>query len=204
MNPSLPGSADLIELEVVSGGPLTGFTMRLNPTTDVGASGTLLATLPAICAATGDHIVVHLTPAADPATSETLAKDQFANATYAQNYDSAWDVRGGNSGLATTNVVLTIRNPAGTYVEGVVFSNGNATSQVSRDALAFIQAQGLWTPPDCGGVTCDDVSAPTAQSISADWDLVDNTLTGNSCQRKAATKDRAAWTIAPSTFGASN
>ena len=139
------------------GGPLTGFTLRVNPQTAVGSSGTLLATLPAICAATGDYVIVHLTPAIDPTTSETLAKDQLANATYPQNFDSAWDVRGGNTDLTTTNQVVTLRNPAGTYVEGVSFSSGAATSAASRAALTFIQGQALWTPADCGGAACDDV-----------------------------------------------
>jgi hypothetical protein len=81
VNPNIGGSADLIELAVTRGGPLTGFTLRSNPTTAAGSSGTLLATLPSICATTGDLVVIHLTPAVDPAVSETLAKDQLASAT---------------------------------------------------------------------------------------------------------------------------
>lgn len=204
VNPNLAGSTDLVELAVTRGGPLTGFTLRLNP--NAGSAGTLLATLPAICAATGDHVVVHLTPAADPAASETLAKDQLANATYAQNYDTAWDVRGGNTGLATTNVVVTLRNPAGTYVEGVAFSSmpGGVASQTYLDALAFIQAQGLWTPATCGGAPCDDASSPTAQGVAASWVGVGNTAAGNSCQRTGATNDATSWSVAASTFGAAN
>lgn len=206
VSPNLAASADLIELAVTRGGPLTGFTLRLNPAPAVGSSGTLLATLPAICAATGDHVVVHLTPAADPASSETLAKDQLPSGTYAQNYDGAWDVRGGNTGLATTNVVVTLRNPAGTYVEGVAFSSmpGGVTSQTFLDALAFLQAQALWTPADCGGAPCTDATVPTAQSVAASWAGFGSTPAGNSCQRTGAATDASAWTVAPSTFGGAN
>jgi hypothetical protein len=208
VNPNITGSLDLIELAVTRGGPLTGFTLRANPAPQlaVPTSGTLLATLPAICAATGDLVVVHLTPAIDPATSETLAKNQLDSATYAQNYDNAWDVRGGNNGLTATNQVITIRNPGGTYVEGIAFSTmgAAASAQGFIDSLAFLQAQGLWLPADCGGVPCTDATVPSAKGVSASWSGVGTTPAGNSCQRIGVTNDASSWSVTTSTFGAGN
>ncbi|MBX3192995.1 MAG: fibronectin type III domain-containing protein [Labilithrix sp.] len=204
VNPNLPGSTDLIELVATRGGSLANFTLRLNPTTAVGSSGTLLATLPVICAAAGDIVVVHLTPAVDPATSETLAKDQHPQATYAQNYNDAWDVRGGNTGLATTHQVITIRNPAGVYIDAVPFSNGTATTAAFQNSLAFIQAQGLWTPASCGGAACDDASTPTAAQVSAIWSGVGNTPAGASCRRLLPATEAASWAVGPSSFGSAN
>jgi hypothetical protein len=100
--------------------------------------------------------------------------------------------------------VLAIREPGGAYVEAVPFSNGNATTQASRDSLAFIQAQGLWMPADCGGAPCDDMSMPTAQAVSASWSGVGNTPGGNSARRIGATNDTTSWAVGASSFGQTN
>ncbi len=199
VNANIPSNADLVELEVTQGGPLAGFQVRSNPTSE--SSGSAVATLPGICAATGDFVVIHLTPAADPATSETSAKNENPAATYAFNYDGAWDVRGAASGLAMTNVVLAIRDPGGTWIDAAAFTNGTSpASAASVAALAFVQSLGLWLPADCGGAAC---TSTTAQSIMASWSALGNTA-ASSIRRTAATKDAAAWIVGPSTFGGTN
>ncbi len=208
VNANLSGGSDLIELTVTQGGSLNGFTLRTNPVA-AGASGTLLATIPAICGAVGDVVVVHLVPPAAPASSETLSKTQFDNATYPQNYDTAWDVLGGSGGVGFTDQVIALRNPAGAFVEAVAFTDNKAvagaqTTATFRSTLAFVQGAGLWTPATCGGAACDDGSTPTASGISVDWSGIGSTPAGNSVQRTAPGNDMSSWTLAPSTFGVGN
>ncbi len=211
VNPNL-GTEDLVELQVTQSGPLRGFELRRDPTSmGTGGGGTLLATLPSICAAAGDVVVIHLTPSADPTTSETAAKDEHPSATYAQNYNGAWDVRGGNNSLpftaSTAMAVLTVRDPSGAYIEAAAFSNGTAAVTATyRDALAFAQSLGLWLPADCGGVTCTDASTPTAQSVSAIWAGVEGTPGGTSCRRATlpSASTAASFAVGVSSFGTAN
>jgi hypothetical protein len=205
VNANLAGGSDLVELTVTTGGSLAGFVVKANGTANA-ADGNVLATLPAICAATGDIVVVHLSPAAAPATDETLAKDQFLNATYPQNYDAAWDVRGSTIGLGYTNQVLGIWSPGGAYLEAVSFSSRSATapSATFLAGLTFAQAQGLWMPAKCGGAACDGASTPTAQAISVDWRNLDTAPAGASVRRIAPTSVAASWAVGASSFGAAN
>jgi hypothetical protein len=204
VNASQSGGKDLIELTVTRGGSLNGVTLRANATAVAGATGTLLATLPAICAVTGDIVVVHLVPAATPTTDETLTKDQLPNATYAQNYDTAWDVRGSSTGLGDNNNVLFVRNADGTYSEAVAFSDGTAPAAAATylSGLAFAQAQGLWLPANCGGAACNAASTPTAQAISANWTGMATTPAGVSVRRISIANDASSWAVGASSFGA--
>ncbi|MEA2747617.1 MAG: hypothetical protein QOI41_1760, partial [Myxococcales bacterium] len=205
VNSNLAGGSDLIELTVTRGGSLTGFTLRSNPTAAAGATGTLLATLPAICGTLGDVIVVHMAPPAAPAASETVSKNQFDTATYPQNYDSAWDVRGASSGLGP-NTVISIRNPDGSYLEAVPFSDGSTATPSSAfiTSFPFIQASGFWLPANCGGAACTSTSSPTAQSISASLTGIGNTPAGNSIRRIGTTNDASSWAVGASSFGLGN
>jgi hypothetical protein len=205
VNSNLAGGADLIELTVTRAGSLGGFTLRSGLTMPAGTSGALLATLPAICGAVGDIVVVHLVPGAAPGASETASKTQFDNATYSQNYDTAWDVLGASTGLGPTTVI-TIRNPDGTYLEAVAFQDGGnaATTAGYKSGLIAAQAQGLWLPADCGGAACSDASAPTARSIGASWAGLAATPSGNSVHRVSAATDASAWAVGRSSFGVGN
>lgn len=205
-NSNLTGGADLIELTVTRAGSLNGFTVRSNPIA-AGASGTLLATLPAICGAVGDVVVVHLSAPAGAPPSETLAKDQFASGAAvanAANYDTAWDVKGAGTGLGV-NTVLAIRDQAGTFIEAVPFSDGSTPTAGSSflQSFTYIQApaQGFWLPANCGGAACTGTSTPTAQSISASWAGIGNTPSGNSVHRVASDKLATDWVVGPSSFG---
>lgn len=208
VNPNISNSADLVELLVTRGGPLGGMTLRRDPR--VGAlSGTLLATLPAICAATGDLVVVHLNPGAAPTApaSEVLAKNEQPAATYAANHDGAWDVLGGNTGLPyATDLVLAVRDAAGAYVEAAAFTDGaaGATTQTYRDALAYVQGLGLWMPADCGGAACSDATTPTARGVAASWNGAGTTPAGPSVRRIAPAPTAASFAVGSSSFGAAN
>lgn len=203
INPHISSSHDLVELYVSRQGSLAGFELVQNPSSLTG--GTVLATLPVICAAAGDYVIIHLNPdgSVGPA-SETSAKNQYPNSSYSANVDSAWDVRGGSSGLIDTNNVVGMRSPADGWTDIAAFSNGGSTSPAFRNALSYIQSQALWSPVNCGGATCDDASTPTAQAISASWSGVGTTPGGSSCQRTAGASEAASWTVASPTFGGAN
>jgi hypothetical protein len=214
--PDITGGADLVELRVTQGGSLAGVELRVDRT--AANAGTLLATLPAICAATGDVVVVHLSPASTPAgslpmsggsyVSETTATNQYANATYGGFYDGAWDVIGANVGISHTDHVLLVRSPGGTVIDAAAFTDGNGTTtQTFRDALAYVQGLGHWLPATCGGAACTDATTPTAEGISANWLAVGTTTTGSTIRRDAATTDthRASdWSVGAQSLGAPN
>jgi len=204
VSPDLTGGADLIELKVTREGALIGYQVRQNPTTAAPA-GTLLATLPGICGVVGDLIVVHLTPGAT-AAGETFAKNEQPTVAYSANYDTAYDVLGGSSGLGFSNQVVAIRNTAAApaYIDAAVFSDMTTTSGATYLAsVPFVQGLGLWLPADCGGATCTDASTPTIKGISADWRGVSSALPSDpSISRTPATPRQASsWVVGPSSFG---
>lgn len=204
--PDQAGSADLVELLVEARGALAGWQLRLNPTT-VGAAQATLATLPPICAAAGDVVVVHLQPPAgtNGPTSETTSKSEHPNATYSANHDGAWDVLGGSTLSALiphTDAIIGLRDATGTYRDVVALSNvDNDFGNEALMSLAFVQAQALWTPATCAGVACD---AMTAQSVCVDWRNVGTTPAGDSVRRAAAGSTASSWSVGAASFGAPN
>jgi hypothetical protein len=205
--PNIPGGADLVELLVTRGGALNGITLRANQT--AVSLGTLLATMPAICAVQDDLVVVHLTPPAGTSApaSETTTKTQYPVMTYGANYDGAWDVLGGNNGVTFTDTVLTVRSAGGTVLDAVAFTDASgATTQTFRDSLAFVQGLSLWMPSTCGGAACTDATTPTAEGIAVDWRAVGNSPTGDTARRAtgASTHSMADWAVAPQSLGAPN
>lgn len=201
VSPDLTNGADLIELKVTRGGALINYEVRANPT--AAGNGTLLATLPAICAADNDIVVVHLTPVASSAT-ETLSKSEQPHSLFVANYDSAYDVRGANTGIGFTNQVIAVRNAAGAYIDAAVFSTmaGGASSATFLASVPFVQGLGLWLPANCGGASCTDATTPTIKGISANWNGVSGDDPGNPSIARTSTANQASsWVVGPSTFG---
>jgi hypothetical protein len=133
-------------------------------------------------------------------TAETTSKSELPAATNAGNYDTAWDVPGANTGIVSTNVVLTLVQST-TLVDAVVLSDKTSTpSSAFVTALGIVQGAGAWLPANCGGVVCD---ATTAASVAASMQGVGTTTTGNTVQRTGATDTNTAadWSVAASTLG---
>jgi hypothetical protein len=186
--PNLGASRDLVELRVTAPGPLQGMVLRQNPTSAT-SGGTVLATLPNICAQLNDLVVVHLTPLAGP-VNELLTKNEQPVATFTQNYDNAWDVVGNATGITYTDTVLSVhRSSTGTVVDAVVFSDYNNSTIAAFDTtLVAMQTAGAWLPTLCGG-TCTGTAAET---VSADWRLVGINASGamsDTVRRNAAGTD---------------
>ncbi len=194
--------AGLLELNVVQGGNVRGFDLRTNPATATGASsGGELISLPDLCAATGDTIVVHLGSAAGP--SETSAKNEHPAATHPTHYDGAWDVATSHTLPFATTVVVGIRNPANVFVEAAAFSDRTTAPPAAYEpALAFVQELGLWLPANCGGQPCSIATTPSARNVAADWASVGMTA-ATSVRRSGATApaEASSWSVEASSFG---
>jgi hypothetical protein len=132
--------------------------------------------------------------------SETTAKDERPASTNPENYDSAWDFQGANTGIATTDVVLTLVRSA-TLMDAVALSNQDGSSSAGFvTAITLVQGAGAWQPATCGGNACDLISS---QTISASMSGVGTTAAGNTVARTSATdNDLAAdWSVGASTMG---
>ena len=206
LSPNIGSQHDLIELVALTGGSVNGVKLLQK-----GSAIDTLVTLPDFSVAQGDFIVIHLVPsgvAGIAPASETTSKNEYANAMYSANYDTAWDILGGATGLTFGYRVIELDGPAGTLMDAVpVVVSNQAGAAAFPGVLQTLQAAGGWLPADCGGMLCTYASAPTATEISVDYLGAGTTPAGKSIQRKAGmnTKMKSDWNAAAnSTFGAAN
>ncbi|MDB4996890.1 MAG: hypothetical protein JWM74_4322 [Myxococcaceae bacterium] len=221
--PNITGSKDLVELRVTSGGAVAGITLRANAGATGG--GTLLGTLPNVCAAAGDLFVVHLTPGAETGESETSSKAEFATVpTYPGNYDGAWDVKGTNNGVVFGETVLSLFtvDPPGianaTILDAVPFTNQNtavcapattcaATAAAFKTALDVIENATQWTPACGGGAppasACNDTTAPIAVVVSASYMGSTGSVT-TAARKNVDTNAAADWAVGAASLGSAN
>jgi hypothetical protein len=200
--PSITSNRDLVELTVLQGGSVAGFTL-------VQDSTTVLAAFPAVQVATGDIIVVHLNPAAangDAPGSETVSKDEYARGSYAANYDTAWDFQGGTADIGYSSRILRVRDAQGLTQDGASFVNNLTPPGAFPTNLQALQADGQWLPANCGGVPCSTTSTPTAAEVSASWQGTGTSRTGNTVRRVSATDTDMAsdWLVGPNSLGLPN
>ncbi len=199
---------DLVELYVVQGGNTDGMTL-VEPT----LASPVLATLPDVDVATGDIIVLHLTP--DPTTpgfdapdSERTSKTHYPQFQYASNYDTAWDFHG-TASVSNNNRVFRIRNPLGNTQDAVPF----AYTLLSNPPAAFlpqlqaIQSEGLWLPSDCGGALCTYTSFPSALDVSVNWNAAFPSGGRTTTVRRIASGDSntaSDWAVGAASLGVNN
>jgi len=192
-NANISGGCDLVELHVVAGGSMDGFELWERTAS--------VLTFANLSVQTGDFVVVHLNSAgcnASGSGNETASPAEYPNATHPQNIDIAYDWYSTDSGLASTDNVLTLYDHTGTVVDAVLASDaptGTATSSSEAQA-AVVAAAGHWmmvgggVPP--GGFVDDDFNAHAVQDLN-------NTGTdsfGTSIQRNTSvdTETKADWT----------
>jgi hypothetical protein len=207
ISPAITGSHDLVELRVTSAGTINGVKLL-----QIGSATETLATLPNANVAAGDLIVIHLvgsTATGAAPASETTGKSQYAYAMYTANYDTAWDVLDGTTGLTNGNRVLELQTVTGTVLDAVpvVLSSSGSPPAAFPGVLQTLQANNLWLPVDCGGQPCTYVSTPTAIAISVDYLGVGTSATGNSVARKPGfnTRQKSDWNAAAAqSFGLPN
>jgi DNA/RNA endonuclease G (NUC1) len=196
--PNITGSKDLVEFQVLQGGSTKNMTL-------VQDASTVLATLPDVQVATGDIIVLHLTPGAtEGPASETTSKSQYAAATYTQNVDAAWDFNGGTTGITYSGRTLRIKDASGVTQDGVAATTASPPASYPTQ-LQALQAEGQWSPADCGGALCTTTSTPTAAQVSADWIGVTSTKTTTFRRISATdTNSRNDWAVGAGSIGTAN
>ncbi|MEZ4296344.1 MAG: hypothetical protein R3B70_15340 [Polyangiaceae bacterium] len=118
VNPNIGSSRDLIEFLVVAPGTTNGITLVQR-----GSAVETLADAPGRERPRGRH---HRSAPQRGGRRgrgprlETIAKNQYPNATFGANYDGAWDFHGGNTGLSFSNRILEIQAPAACSVHGAL------------------------------------------------------------------------------------
>jgi hypothetical protein len=194
--PNITGGADLVELYVTSAGPLAGMTLEASP----GATPTLLATLPPICAAAGDIVAVHTS--ATGVTTETQSK---TDSTGPASYPFAWDVVGTGSSIVFTDRVLALRDAGAQLLDAVPFSNQDgAVSADYAASLVAVQGVGEWIPADCSGSPC---AGAAAEQVAVDWTGAGMSTTADTVRRGAGggdTNQASDWSVGVQSLGLPN
>ncbi len=150
LNANITGGCDLVELRVTNAGQLGSFKLDERDAT--------VYTFPAdFLVAKNDFVLVHFNSASvtcNPggATTETAINGQLA-ATYAGNVDTAYDYWIADTGITSTDNVITLLDPTGAIAD-VVFlddatpSEGMATATAASAAgaaNAWLPAQATYT-----------------------------------------------------------
>jgi hypothetical protein len=202
-----PGS-DLVELRVVSGGNMAGFSLSQR--------NIALTTFSGLTVAANDFVVVHLDsndPVCNPtsAPGETTSPSQFPSAAHPRNYDTAYDWYSADTGLVATDNVFTLYDRHGGIVDAVLSADNptGTTAAASENQAAIVAAAGEWqrvgggVPP--GGFVDDDFRTHAVLDLNA----TGTTASGMSIQRttNVDSNDKNGWTTgtgAPSTWGLLN
>jgi cysteine-rich repeat protein len=215
VNGTTSPTCDLIELRVVSGGTMLNFRL----TERTGGSGELNHTFPAVVVPTNAIVVVHLvsgnaTCNPGTATAETTGPMEQPMATFGRNYDTAYDFWNADTGLTSTDNVITLYGPTGMIMDAVFLTDDAARATcaaATETAAAAVAAANQWQNVGGGqpalGYLDLDFNANAALDLN---DATSNTITGTSIQRIDDTddNDKADWndaaTVRPNTFGLLN
>lgn len=202
LNANISNGCDLIELRVVSGGSMHGFTLLERTQT--------IFTAPNVDVTTGDKIVIHINGASatcNPggATNETTSVNQYSAATFSANYDFAFDWYSSDTGLVSTDSVLWVKTAYGAILDAV-FVADNPTGTAATDtetAAAEVASANQWTMVGGGvpiGGFIDDAFRGNAV---LDLNGTSNSVNGTTIQRVSATDTNTLsdWTMAPASWG---
>ncbi len=200
---SSTNQCDLIELRVVSGGSMTGITIKERDVT--------VFTFGNLAVATNDILVLHFASAnttCNPGgpVNETSITGQ-AQATFSNNYDTAFDLMTTDSGLTDTDNVITVIDRFSTISDVILIDNNdNTAAAASETAAALAAAANQWQKVG-GGV-------PAGGFVDADftaWAVINSqttgtTKTGDTLRRVDDTddNDKDDWAQGAQTWGLIN
>ncbi|MBP9147014.1 MAG: hypothetical protein KBI44_21260 [Thermoanaerobaculia bacterium] len=206
VNGNIDSGCDLMELRVVAGGTMDGFRLRERDADSFTFTG--------LTVATNDLVVVHwngnsatCNPNASP--NETISITQHPAATFAANYDTAYDWYTSDSGITSTDNVLTLYRSGGAIADAVFVANdtsGSAATGTETQAAA-VAAAGEWEmvgggiPP--GGFVDDDFKLHSAQDLDATGS---DATSGSTIQRTGdqETQTLADWGMVTFSWGSIN
>ncbi len=209
LNANIGQGCDLIELRVVSGGNMNGFTLTERDVT--------LLTFGDFNVATNDYILVHLdstdTTNCNPGNSgnELTAKNQQPSATFGANLDIAWDWYSTDTGLTATDNVFQVIDALGAIQDAVLVADAatGTAAAASETAAALVATAMQWTMVGggipVGGFVDDNFRAHAVLDLNA----TGTTAGGSSIQRTNNTdsNDLNGWTTGAgvtSTWGLNN
>lgn len=205
VNANITNGCDLIELRVVQGGAMTGFRI----TERNGGTGELNLTFTNFIVQKNDFVIVHSNNSAtcNPGTSanETTAVNQQPTATFAANFDTAYDWYAVDNGLTNTNNVITLYDASGAIMDAVFLSDVTSTAAAATlTAAGVVGTASQWMPAQ---PTYD--SATFISAAVDDLNATGAAVAGASIQRinDNDTNAKADWTTgagATSTWGALN
>jgi hypothetical protein len=170
--------------------------------------------LPSVTVAVDDIVVVHLASTSatcNPGTSanETTAKDQNPTATFARNYDTAWDMFSADTGLTATDNVITVFDRLGVMTDVVLIDDNMAGSNVaasSEAAAAAAAAANQWQMVGggvpAGGFVDDNFRLHAALNSAT----TGTTATGDTIRRIDSTddNDKSDWAQGAHSWGLLN
>jgi len=206
VNANIMFGCDLVELRVVRGGSLDGWTLR--------SRDILMITLSGLNVNAGDSIVVHGSGGnvtCNPgglSGGETTSPSQNPSFTYATNYDGAYDWYSTQGGIVNTDTVLTLSDANGYTVDAVLLTDAptGPTANASEDAATSVANVGEWTTTSgtipSGGFVDDSfcanaVDGLASTSVAAFGDSIQRSGTGD-------TNTMSDWFVGPATWGGPN
>jgi len=204
VNAVITGGCDLVELRVVSGGSMNGFQLR--------ERDAFVMTFASLTVETGDTVMVHFTGSSINCPfgtlNETVAKNQYPQAGFVNNYDNSWDWYSSDQGLTSTDNVLTLYGVNGVIQDAVFLSDdptGSAAPATEGQATIVADAGG-WEKIDGGippgGFIDDNFNTHAVQ----DLDATSTSNTGVTIQRitNGDTNTKADWGMAENSWGQLN
>ncbi|MFH1811418.1 MAG: hypothetical protein ABIJ09_21940 [Pseudomonadota bacterium] len=182
---NIANGCDMVELRVVVGGSLTGFT--------VYERDSIVFTFGSMAVAKNDYVVLHFNADnltnCNPANaySEFASKPGQPAATYTQNFDSASDMQLSGDGITATSTVITIYSSTGGIVDAVPLTVGTTKASNPAEAQAeILRAADQWWMSDGTAATANffvdaNFTAHAVPDLNAEG--AQDVLTGNSIQR---------------------
>jgi hypothetical protein len=211
VNALITGGCDLIELRVLADGTLRGIRVQERN----GGSGELNETLPAVTVAKNDIVILHLnsgnTTTCNPgaSTNETTSITQNPVATFTKNYDTAWDLFSADTGLTSTDNVITVFDRYGAMKDAVFIDDDMAGMMVAAatESAAVVAATAMMWQMIGGGIpTGGFVDDNFTMHAVLDSDATGTTNTGDTLRRIDDTdeNDKADWAQGAHTWGLIN
>jgi hypothetical protein len=211
VNANVNNGCDAIELRVIADGSMAGFKLT-ERTGNAGNSELSFTFPPGFMVQKNDFVIVHTSSGVagcnpGTATAETTAKNEQPAATFANNFDTAFDFWSSDNGLTSTDNVFTLVDATNAIVDVLFASDdpaGATAATGTETAAAAAGAANQWSP-----AMATYVDAVFRMHAADDLNATGTALAGNSIQRvnDADTNAKADWTTGAgvtATWGALN
>jgi len=212
LNANIANGCDLIELRVTQDGSMGGWKITERLGNEGASTPELSFTFPQGFNVTKNALVMlHESSAStkcnvNGATQEVNTPTDQGSASFAGNYDSAFDFWAADAGLVATDNVITLSDAAGNIVDAVLLTTTTTGAQDSLAQGNVVAAAGQWTPgPTAGGMyAAADFSAAAVPGLGSAGSAATGMATSIQRNTDTDTNAKADWVTAPQTFGTIN